>query len=116
MSTKTKKLSQLLRLMETIGEETQHEDISLHQVKTLLYVAIRDEQNDPAESREVAAQLGLSTSGVSRAVASLGEHGRGNRAGLNLLHAMPDLQDRRRKPLQLTKRGRKAIEKILEAT
>lgn len=111
MST-TKKLTGLLKLMNTIGEATGHEDISLHQIKALLYVALKDSQNDPPESREVAKALGLSTSGVSRAVASLGEYGRGKRAGLGLLHASPDLQDRRRKPLMLTKRGRQVIEQI----
>lgn len=115
METATRrKLKELLDLMERIGDETGHEDISLHQIKALLYVALRDAQNDPAESREIASQLGLSTSGASRAIASLGEHGRGSRAGLDLVQAKPDLADRRRKPIMLTRKGRKAIAKILE--
>lgn len=106
----------LLRLMNSIGDETGHDDISLHQIKVLLFVAQRDAQDDPADSREIAKHLGLSTSGVSRAIASLGEHGRGMRKGLHLLEAKPDLVDRRRKPVTLTRRGLNVINAILEAT
>ncbi len=106
-------LSGLLTLMSRIGKETGHEDISLHQVKVLLFVALADAQDMPVDGREVSAHLGLSTSGVSRAVASLGEFGRGDRAGLKLVDTHLDLNDRRRKLLRLTRRGLEAIETII---
>lgn len=109
-----KQLLRLLKLMEAIGNETGHEDISLHQIKVLLYVALRDAQDNPADSREVAKELGLSTSGVSRAVASLGEYGRGARAGLGLIEAKPDITDRRRKPVMLSRKGLKVVGNILK--
>lgn len=107
-------LDKLTRLMEKIGKETGHPDISLHQIKVLLYVALRDAQNDPTDSREIARHLGLSTSGVSRSIASLGSHGRGDRPGLRLIEAVPDLHDRRRKPVTLTRKGLAAVGRILE--
>ena len=113
---KGKKLKGMLDLMTAIGRETGHEDISLHQIKTLLYAALRDEQDAPAESREIAKVLGLSTSGMSRSIASLGDYGRGKRPGLGLLSANPDLSDRRRKPVMLTRKGRKAINAILDTS
>lgn len=109
-----RKLQELLNLMTTIGKETGHGDISLHQIKTLLYAALRDSQDDPAESREIAKHLGLSTSGISRSISSLGAYGRGKRPGLDLLQAKEDLNDRRRKPVMLTRKGRKVINAILE--
>ena len=108
------RIQELLKLMERIGKNTGHDDISLSQIKTLLFVALRDAQNDPAESREIADRLDLSTSGVSRSVASLGQHGRGKRVGLDLVFAKEDLADRRRKPVMLTRKGRCAINSILE--
>ncbi len=111
-----RKLQEMLDLMTAIGRETGHGDISLHQIKTLLYAALRDKQDDPAESREIAKVLGLSTSGMSRSIASLGDYGRGKRPGLGLLSANPDLADRRRKPVMLTRKGRQVIRKILDAS
>lgn len=108
-------LEKLLGLVKLIGDEVGHPDISLNQLKVLLYVALRDSQGDPSESREIASQLELSTSGVSRALASLGQFGRGQRRGLDLILAKADLNDRRRKPVMLTPKGRLVISKILSA-
>ncbi|MEW5249892.1 MarR family winged helix-turn-helix transcriptional regulator [Microbulbifer discodermiae] len=114
-SQQRQKLNNLLDLVGTIGKVTKHEDMSLHQLKVLLLVAVRDAYESPADSREIAEALGLSTSGVSRAVASLGEHGRGKSSGLGLLETHIDPEDRRRKFVQLSRKGVKALTEIVAA-
>ncbi|WP_295797092.1 MarR family winged helix-turn-helix transcriptional regulator [uncultured Microbulbifer sp.] len=111
----TRSLKKLLQLMTTVGKETGHSDITLHQIKVLLFVALRDAQDDPADSREISGALQLSTSGVSRALASLGDYGRGGRGGLGLIELRVDPNDRRRKPVMLSRKGLKVMAAILEA-
>lgn len=116
MKSSRQHLRDLLLLLNTIGEATGHTDLTLHQAEVLTFVALREASEDPADSREIAAHLGLSTSGVSRAVASLGEHGRGARGGLGLLTTKTDLHDRRRKWVRLSRKGQKAMEAIIAAS
>lgn len=108
-----KVLAKLADTVDRIGTETGHGDISLHQIKTLLFVARRDLAGQPADQREIADGLRLSTSGVSRAIASLGHYGRGDRSGLGLVETKPSLSDRRRKPVVLTRKGLSVLSKIL---
>lgn len=111
---KANQLEGLVKLMTKIGEATGHKDLSLHSINVFLQSALAVENKDPVDSRELAKLTGLSTSGVSRAVALLGDWHRG-KPGLGLVSAVPDLNDRRVKPVKLTRRGEFAIDAILKA-
>lgn len=108
-----KKLRKMFRFANTIATATGHSDLSLNSMRVLFAVAEADLRGEPLESRDVAALVGISTSGVSRAIAMMGEYHLG-RPGLGLLAAIPDIQDRRRKPVTLTRKGLAAINKIVE--
>lgn len=117
-ATKTRKendaVGTLLQLIERIGIATGHKDISLHGLNVFVTAAQADLKGEPLESKEIAAKVGISTSAVSRQVAALGDWHASQKPGLGLLTAIPDLADRRRKPVKLTTRGRKALDSILK--
>lgn len=110
-----RRLGRGLALFDLFLQETGDEDLTLNQVRVLLYVALRDAQGEPPESREVAAKLGLSSAGVSRTLAILGSYGRGGRKALGLVESRTDYEDRRRKPLHITRKGSKFIQKVMDS-
>lgn len=84
------KLGNLLKLIKRIGVATGNKDLSMHALNVLFLAAQADLRGEPLESREIAKAAGISTSAVSRQVASLGDWHRSQRPGLGLLEMKPD--------------------------
>lgn len=101
---------------ETLAEAFGDATLPIHSLLLFLRVAEADLKGEPLEGRDLAKKMKLSTSAISRNVASLGEWHRHQRPGMGLIQAVPDLMDRRRKPITLTKKGHQVISLILKAT
>lgn len=83
-----------------------------HQAMVLLLIGLHDADGG-IEMREIAATLKMSSSSASRNVAALGEWHRLQRPGLGLVETSTDYEDRRRKPVTLTTKGRKLLDSVL---
>jgi len=68
----------------------------------------------PIKMAEIAEELGLSQSTVSRNVAYLGDWNRRKEAGHKLLEAYEDPAERRRKLVRLTAKGRRFVKSLNE--
>ena len=68
----------------------------------------------PIKMGEIAEELGLSQSTVSRNVAYLGDWNRRKEAGHKLLEAYEDPAERRRKLVRLTAKGRRFVKSLNE--
>lgn len=66
----------------------------------------------PIKMGEIAAELGLSQSTVSRNVAYLGDWNRHKKDGFKLLEAFEDPMERRRKLVRLTPKGTRFIKSL----
>ena len=66
----------------------------------------------PIKMGEIAAELGLSQSTVSRNVAYLGDWNRHKKDGFKLLEAFEDPMERRRKLVRLTPKGARFIKSL----
>ena len=68
----------------------------------------------PLKMAEIAEELGLSQSTISRNVAYLGDWNRRKEAGHKLLEAFEDPAERRRKLVRLTAKGKRFVKSLNE--
>lgn len=68
----------------------------------------------PLRMHDIAIELGLSQSTISRNVAYLGDWNRRKEAGHKLLEAYEDPAERRRKLVRLTAKGRRFVKSLNE--
>ena len=68
----------------------------------------------PLKMHDIAIELGLSQSTISRNVAYLGDWNRRKEAGHKLLEAYEDPAERRRKLVRLTAKGRRFVKSLNE--
>ena len=101
------KLRDILRLLESF--RALDAEFPLQQAITLLQIAL----NEGMSQTEIMARIGLSTSGLSRNVASLGDYHRGGQPGYNFIEAKTDPTERRRKPLTITGKGRSFLRSLM---
>lgn len=95
------------RLVEAF--RTLYRDIMANEILTFLFVA----QNDGLQMSELEGMLGISQAAVSRNVNFLTKHGANARNGLELLQLVEDIENRRRRRIFLTPKG-KALVRTLE--
>lgn len=81
--------------------EEAHADLTIRQLKYLLYVA----EHPGITVAEAYRALGSNTSNASRTLALLTDVGNPRRPGLGLIEMHPDDKDRRLKRLTLTAKG-----------
>ena len=80
-------------------------------VHTFLLVAMRGDEGLP--QKDLAALLGVEQSTVSRNVSSLDKINRHHQPGLDLVRSVEDPNERRRKVIRLTARGRLLREQLV---
>ena len=100
-------LTALMKVLLVTGSrdffvELEKAGISLTQIKSLTMLAERDE---PLSVKALSDLMGLSLPGISRAIDGLVQRGEITR--------VEDTQDRRRKLLSITPRGRRTYERLL---
>lgn len=110
MKSKAIDLNALREVTKAIGQATDP-NMPWHRGLVLLTVALYDKEG--IDSRELARLCGLTPALVSRNLGELGEWSRLQRPGLGLVETSTDYADRRRKPVKLTAKGRKLMDKIL---
>lgn len=117
-----------IRLCRFLGDSLRP-DILLHAVLIFLEVArayqrgIANKGIGAPRARDVGIEMvelqkrvGLSSSAISRIVAELGEWGtRADPQGMGLVSSNPDPQDRRYRPVVLTRKGLGLIDKLAGA-
>lgn len=69
-------------------------------------------QNEGMTMKDMAKMLNISQSSCSRNVAYLAQYHRLNKPGLGLLVTQEDPMERRRKVVQLTRRGKSFVDKL----
>jgi DNA-binding MarR family transcriptional regulator len=95
-------LSQILRVIERFRELDS--EIQTQTVAVFLAVA---KHPLPLKMQDIAEELGLAQSSVSRNVAWLGSWSRHKQKGQELLEAYEDPMERRRKLVRLTAKGKR---------
>lgn len=96
--------SQLLKIIERFREIDA--EMQAQSIAVLLKVA---KHPVPIKMSEIATELGLSQSTVSRNVAYLGDWNRRKEEGHKLLEAYEDPMERRRKLVRLTAKGKRFL-------
>jgi DNA-binding MarR family transcriptional regulator len=99
--------SQLLMVIERFREIDA--EMQAQSIAVLLKVA---KHPVPIKMSEIATELGLSQSTVSRNVAYLGDWNRRKEEGHKLLEAYEDPMERRRKLVRLTAKGKRVLKSI----
>ena len=102
----TLKLLRVIERFREIDAEMQAQSIAV-----LLKVA---KHPVPIRMADIAAELGLSQSTISRNVAYLGDWNRHKEVGHKLLEAYEDPMERRRKLVKLTAKGRRFVKSLNE--
>ena len=97
---KQEALSQILKVIERFREIDT--EIQTQTVAVFLTVA---KHPVPIKMQEIADELGLAQSSVSRNVAWLGSWSRHHKKGQELVEAYEDPMERRRKLVRLTEKG-----------
>jgi DNA-binding MarR family transcriptional regulator len=103
----TQDLTALMKLLlvttsRDFFSELEKAGISLTQIKSLTMLAERDE---PLSVKALSDLMGLSLPGISRAIEGLVQRGE--------IQRVEDTEDRRRKLLSVTPRGRRTYERLL---
>jgi len=101
--------SSLLRIIERFREIDG--EMQAQAMAVLLKVA---KSRLPLRMADIAEELGLSQSTISRNVAYLGDWNRRREAGHKLVEAYEDPAERRRKLVRLTAKGRRFIKSLNE--
>ena len=99
----------MLRVVERFREVDS--EMQAQSMAVLLKVA---KHPVPIKMGEIAEELGLSQSTVSRNVAYLGDWNRHKEKGHQLLEAFEDPMERRRKLVRLTAKGKRFIKSLSE--
>lgn len=105
----TKELHRLLAAMDAVQEDD--EDLPVQQLRIFFAIGLRP----GISSADLLKITGTSQASISRNVAALSEWHRLGKAGLNLVEAVSDPAERRRKIHFLTPRGQRRLEKVLTA-
>lgn len=105
------KTLQLLDALKRLAEEFETGDAPLTQA--IVFLTIASAGDEGISMRDLAKAAGVSTSAVSRHVSTLGEWSWRKRPGLKLVEQRVDYEDRRNKPVHLTPKGRRVLEKVL---
>lgn len=85
-------------------------DMPLQTAATFLSVA----NEEGITMKSLGERLGISQSSCSRNVAALSKHHRLNKPGHDLVYATEDPEERRRKIVKLTPKGKRVAETLLE--
>lgn len=104
-----KELNRALGVVEVFRGLDPDGQLPLQAVQTFLLVAM----NPGCSQQLLSERTGLSQSAVSRNILALSEWARAGKRGLNLVEAVPDPQETRRKLIFLTRAGVKVAEKVL---
>lgn len=102
-------LSALIRLLDAIGKEIDH-NMPWHQ--GIVFLTIAEAGDEGIDMRQISRRVGIATSSVSRNVAALGYWHRLQRPGLGLVCTGVDPTDRRRRPVRLTNKGKALIQRL----
>jgi DNA-binding MarR family transcriptional regulator len=99
------------RLMQAIDVlRTNSDDMPIQQLQTILAIALRPGMT----MEELGREVGMSQSSCSRNVAALSKWHRLRKPGADMIEAIEDPRERRRKIIYLTTRGRTAVKRSLE--
>lgn len=98
-------LTNLTELVDLLCDQMERE-APLHNVQVLLHICAAAAKGDTVEVRELQKETGLSSSALSRALGALSEWSYKGRPGLELVTVRPDYNDRRRKPMTLSEKGK----------
>lgn len=104
-------LRRLERLQRAVAGTT---DLPLHTYIVFLTAALADTKGDPMDGRQLAETCGLAASTISRNLGMLGEWDYKQKRGLGLVTLRAELENRRRKPVRLTAKGKRALAQLLE--
>lgn len=108
-STMSKRLRKQLRLIERFRELDA--EMQAQTVAIFLYIA---NSPVPVKMQDIADDLGLAQSSVSRNVAALSDWTRHRKKGHNLVEAFEDPMERRRKLVRLTTKGKRFTTSLLD--
>jgi len=108
-STMSKRLRKQLRLIERFRELDA--EMQAQTVAIFLYIA---NSPVPVKMQDIADDLGLAQSSVSRNVAALSDWTRHRTKGHNLVEAFEDPMERRRKLVRLTTKGKRFTTSLLD--
>lgn len=109
MPTYGRELNTLMKALTVLRGEDEQMQMQTAQV----FIAIAMQPGITAQ--KVGESVGISQSSVSRNTAALGEWHRFGKPGLNLIEAVPDPRERRRKIHFLTIKGRRMAALVVEA-
>lgn len=112
MSTKGRnRVSDLAHLIKTIAEEL---DPVMPLQRALIFLLVAETGDRGADMERLARETGLASSSVSRHIMALGKLDRFRKPGLDVVETRVDASDWRRKPVYLTPKGRKVIERLTD--
>jgi DNA-binding MarR family transcriptional regulator len=100
-------LEQVIRALERLREFDP--DMPIPRALMLLVVG----RTGVAGMQDLAAELNISLSGVSRHASALGRYGLGQRPGLELIETQEDPEHRKRKIVVLTAKGKKLLASLV---
>lgn len=100
----TRQLNQLERIVAQFRKD--FDDLPLRHIQALLWIA----RNEGAEAFEMRDRLDIPSSATARITAQLGE-GLRREPGLRFIDVVIDPDDRRRRRLHLTPKGRAAVQR-----
>lgn len=106
MIAKKSNMTRVIRLLEAFRQH--HRDILTTEVLVFLHVAV----NDGMQMSELQDLLGVSQAAVSRNVYFLSKYGANNREGLELIQLVEDTENRRRRRLYLTPKGKAFLRQL----
>lgn len=109
-TTKKHPAEALLRILKAMGDEI---DPAMPWQQGLVFLTVALAGDEGIDMVDLGREVALSKSAVSRNVGALGEWHRMGRPGLGLVETFTDYEDRRRKPVRLTAKGKAALRKIL---
>lgn len=96
-------LSNLFRALEFLKEETQNPELQVITAQVFLSIAQRRSETPMAALEE---EVGVSQAAISRNIAKLGQGISRSEPGAGWVEAYEDLDNRRRKLVRLTEKGR----------
>ncbi|MFK5893116.1 MAG: MarR family transcriptional regulator [Pseudomonadota bacterium] len=91
-----------------VFREQLHPDVQLQMIAVLLEVAL----NKEITMKDLKSKTGLSQASISRNIAALSENKLFNKSGYNLVQALEDPSERRRKIVRLTRDGESFMKKL----
>ncbi len=109
--TDAKTATLLKRVIQSVGDNLDP-NMTLHQLHIFLTIADSTFRSGEIEQRRLEEDCELSAAAISRNVSYLGPWSSRQKPGLGLVEVTVDLSNRRRHPVQLTKKGRNVMKKL----